>query len=57
MKRFVEKLLICLLFVFTFCFGFLFSSSYKKVVVKEKNVQLIKNKLEKEKKLLILMNG
>ena len=52
MKRFLEILLICLLFVFTFCFGFLFSSSYKKVVVKEKNCPVNKEQTRKREKTI-----
>ena len=52
MKKFLEILLICLLFVFTFCLGFLFSSSYKKVVVKEKNCPVIKEKNRKKEKTI-----
>lgn len=52
MKRFLEILLICLLFVFTFCFGFLFSLSYKKVVVKEKNCPVNKEQTRKREKTI-----
>ena len=52
MKRFLDIFLICLLFVFVFCLGFLFSSSYKKIVVKEKKCPVNKEKNRKKEKTI-----